>query len=282
VVITTAYGRQLPIVITSAIIDREGQEGVSFFLDISEQHAARRLVEERNSELERINAELDSFSYSVSHDLRAPLRGIEGFSRALEEDYAPQLDDDGKRYLTRIRAGTLRMGQLIDDLLQLSRVGRAELNFKPLDLSDLAGQVARQLAETSPERTVQWEIAPGLVVEGDPRLLRIALENLLGNAFKFTALRPDARIEVGQTQTPRGAAFYVRDNGSGFDMAYAGKLFTAFQRLHTQEQFSGTGIGLSIVRRIISRHAGDIWAEAALEQGATFYFTLRSEAKHGH
>jgi light-regulated signal transduction histidine kinase (bacteriophytochrome) len=184
------------------------------------------------------------------------------------------LDADGARYLDRIRSGTIRMGQLIDDLLQLSRVSRTELNFQQVDLSQLARLVADVLQESAPQRAVEWAVAPGLSVVGDSRMLRIVLENLLGNAFKFTGARNPARIEFGRTTTERGPALFVRDNGAGFDMTYAGKLFTAFQRLHSTAEFPGTGIGLSIVRRIVNRHGGEIWAESVPEQGSSFYFTL--------
>jgi PAS domain S-box-containing protein len=260
--------------------DLSGQNNRLAELEREAREAAAQL-ESRATELQRINAELDSFSYSVSHDLRAPLRAIEGFSKALEEDYADQLDADAQRYIARIRAGTVRMAQLIDDLLQLSRVSRAELNIGRLDISELAQVVAAQLADSDPSRNVEWTIAPGLVTQADGRLLRIVLENLMGNAFKFTAKRDPARIAFTQVETEQGPAFSVSDNGAGFDMAYASKLFTAFQRLHTVEEFPGTGIGLSIVRRIISRHDGEIWAESRPEEGTTFYFTLPKEQSDG-
>jgi PAS domain S-box-containing protein len=228
----------------------------------------------RAAELQRTNAELDSFSYSVSHDLRAPLRAIEGFSRALEEDYAEGLDADAQRYIGRIRAGTLRMAQLIDDLLQLSRVSRAELNLGMVDLTEIARVVAGLLNESTPEREVAWEIELGMTGHCDGRMLRIVLDNLLGNAFKFSGKRHQARISFSRVETKHGRAYCVRDNGAGFEMEYADKLFTAFQRLHSAEEFTGTGIGLSIVRRIISRHGGEIWAESTPGEGAAFYFTL--------
>jgi PAS domain S-box-containing protein len=234
-----------------------------------------RRVAERTAELEAINQELESFSYSVSHDLRAPLRGIDGFSQALLDRYTDQLDEKGKHYLRRIRTGTQRMGELIDDLLKLSRVTRCEMQRTQVDLSALAREIAAELQHTQPERQVEWAIAPGLVAHGDGRLLRIVLENLLNNSWKFTSARMLARIEFDiLLQKDATNVYFVKDNGAGFDMAYANKLFGAFQRLHSQAQFSGTGIGLATVQRIIHRHGGRVWAEAAVEQGATFYFTL--------
>ncbi|AFZ21312.1 PAS domain S-box protein [Allocoleopsis franciscana] len=238
-------------------------------------HNLERRVAERTAELEAINQELESFSYSVSHDLRAPLRGIDGFSQALLDRYADRFDEKGKHYLQRIRTGTQRMGELIDDLLKLSRVTRSEMHRTQVDLSALAREIAAELQRTQPERQVEWAIAPGRVAYGDARLLRIVLENLLNNSWKFTSARMLARIEF-DTKLHEDAkpVYFVHDNGAGFEMAYANKLFGAFQRLHTQAQFPGTGIGLATVQRIIHRHGGRVWAEAAVEQGATFYFTL--------
>lgn len=234
-----------------------------------------RRVAERTAELEAINQELESFSYSVSHDLRAPLRGIDGFSQALLDRYADQLDQKGKHYLRRIRIGTQRMGELIDDLLKLSRVTRSEMQRTQVDLSALAREIAAELQRTQPERQIEWAITPGLLAYGDARLLRIVLENLLNNAWKFTSARMLARIEFHtQLQEDAKTVYFVGDNGAGFEMAYANKLFGAFQRLHSQAQFPGTGIGLATVQRIIHRHGGRVWAEGAVEQGATFYFTL--------
>jgi light-regulated signal transduction histidine kinase (bacteriophytochrome) len=231
-------------------------------------------VKERTAQLEAVNKELEAFSYSVSHDLRAPLRGIDGFSQALLEDYHDKLDEEGRHYLQRVRHGAQRMGQLIDDLLRLSRVSRAEVIRQRVDLSDLSRRILRELAEAHPERSAQVTVASGLTVEADPRLLAIALENLLANAWKFTAPRPEAVIEVGKDEVEGEPVFWVRDNGAGFDMAYVSKLFSAFQRLHSSEQFEGTGIGLAIVHRIIRRHGGRIWAEGRPGEGATFRFTL--------
>ncbi|HLP75772.1 MAG TPA: ATP-binding protein, partial [Candidatus Paceibacterota bacterium] len=231
-------------------------------------------VKTRTKEIEAANKELESFSYSVSHDLRAPLRSIDGFSRALLEDYSDKLDEEGKEDLQTIRAASQRMGKMIDDMLTLSRVTRHELRRARVDLSALAEAVAQELKESEPERKVEFIIAPGLSAETDPNLIRNVLENLIGNAWKFTGKEPLARIEFGQSAQNGAMAFFVRDNGVGFDMAYAQKLFGAFQRLHTVAEFPGTGVGLATVQRIINRQGGRVWAESAPDRGATFYFTL--------
>ncbi len=231
-------------------------------------------VIERTAQLKAANKELESFAYSVSHDLRAPLRSIDGFSRALLEDYVETLDAEGQDYLRRVQAASKRMGQLIDDLLKLSRLTRGEMNRETINLSDLAHEIEGELQKMQSERQVEFIITPGLVAYGDARLLRIALENLLSNAWKFTGKQPKARIEIGQIEIEDKLAYFVRDNGAGFDMAYADKLFGAFQRLHSSKEFEGTGIGLATVQRIIHRHGGQVWAEGAVDQGATFYFTL--------
>ncbi len=231
-------------------------------------------LKRRAAELENSNQELEAFSYSVSHDLRAPLRSIDGFSQALLEDYSSQLDEAGQDYLNRVRAASQRMGQLIDDILKLSRVIRAEMRREMVDLSALARSVAEQLQQTQPDRQVEWEIADGLVAEGDPHLLGLALQNLIGNAWKFTGKQAHARIEFGSLTKDGQLAYFVGDNGAGFDMAYVDKLFRAFQRLHAANEFEGTGIGLATVQRIVRRHGGRVWAESAIGQGATFYFTL--------
>lgn len=227
-----------------------------------------------NSKLEAVNKEMEAFAYSVSHDLRAPLRGIDGFSQALFEDYNKKLDDEGRHFLQRIRSGAQRMAQLIDDMLELSRVTRGELRREKVNLSNLAQEIAGELAHREPGRKVVTRIVPDLFVVGDAHLLRLALENLLGNAWKFTSKRPEASIEFGSTTVDGRSACFVRDNGAGFDMNYAGRLFGAFQRLHTTEEFPGSGIGLATVQRIIHRHGGRIWAESKTGEGATFYFTL--------
>jgi signal transduction histidine kinase len=233
-------------------------------------------LQERAVRLELANKELESFSYSVSHDLRAPLRSIDGFSEALVEDYHDKLDDDAKDYLHRIRAATQRMGQLIDDLLNLSRVARSELKSDQIDLSALVSEVATELQKTEPQRQVDLVIGNGITATGDRRLLRVAMVNLIGNALKFTAKRPLAKIEFGMSGENGTRTYFVRDNGAGFDMTYANKLFGAFQRLHSAKEFNGTGIGLATVQRIIHRHNGRVWAEAKPDDGATFYFTLGS------
>ena len=233
-----------------------------------------RRVEERTAELAAANKELAAFAYSVSHDLRAPLRAIDGFSQALLEDYAPQLDDQGKDNLRRVRGASQRMGQLIDDMLALCRVTRHEIRREKVNLSALARSVGEELRQREPHRQVDLHVAGGAVVIGDPHLLHIALENLLGNAWKFTGRKERARIEFGVAEDGGRPLFFVRDDGVGFDMHYVDKLFGVFQRLHAQGEFQGTGVGLATVQRIVHRHGGRVWAEGAVEQGATFYFTL--------
>jgi signal transduction histidine kinase len=234
-------------------------------------------VRERTAELVAANRELEAFSYAVSHDLRAPLRGIDGFSHALLEDYSEQLDAEGQEYLHRIRGATKWMAELIDALLEFSRIARTELHRETVDLSSLVQRVGADLQQMQPERQVALQITDGLEARGDARLLRVLLQNLLGNAWKFTARTPTARIEVGRIDQVDGTAvFFVADNGAGFDMAYADKLFGAFQRLHRAHEFPGTGIGLATVQRIIQRHGGRVWAQGAVGRGATFYFTLVS------
>ena len=232
-------------------------------------------VVERTTQLLATNKELEAFSYSVSHDLRAPLRSIEGFSKAIEEDYTDVLDDAGKSYLRRVRAATHTMAQLIEDLLNLSKVTRTEMERQNVDLSTLATLISGELKKSEPDRNVEFVIAEGISASADPRLLRIVLENLLGNAWKFTAKKERAVIEFGSFANENGkAVFFVRDNGAGFEMEYADKLFGAFQRLHKANEFAGTGIGLATVQRIVSRHGGKIWGKGEPEKGATFYFTL--------
>ena len=238
-------------------------------------------VAERTAQLEASNRELEAFSYSVSHDLRAPLRSIEGFSRALMEDCADRLDEAGKDSLNRVIASTVRMGQLIDGLLNLSRVTRAEIRGRHVDLSGLAREIVDELRQGENGRRVQCDIAGGAVVEGDPALLRAVLQNLIGNAWKFTRKRDEARIEFGVAKESGETAFFVRDNGAGFDMTYSDKLFGAFQRLHGQNEFPGIGIGLATVQRIVNRHGGRAWATGAPGQGATIYFTLGKGGRNG-
>jgi PAS domain S-box-containing protein len=231
-------------------------------------------VRERTAQLEAANAELGVFSYSVSHDLQAPLRAIDGFSALLLDRYTEQLDAQGQHYLRRVREGASHMAQLIEALLGLSRVTRAEMQRREVNLSALAQTVAAELRAADPSRTVEFIIAPGLRVHGDPGLLRAVVDNLLRNAWKYTSKHATARIEFGCVKTNGQPVFFVRDDGAGFDMAYVDKLFGAFQRLHAKEEFEGAGIGLATVQRIIHRHGGRVWAEGAVEQGATFYFTL--------
>ncbi|MDX2171275.1 MAG: PAS domain S-box protein [Deltaproteobacteria bacterium] len=227
-------------------------------------------VQERTMQLEASNAELEAFAYSVSHDLRAPLRAIDGFSQALEEDCAEQLDAEGRRYIERVRAATRRMGELIDGLLGLARVSAAELAAQHVDLTALAHAVVDELRQRDPQRAATVRIANALVTHGDPGLLRIVLENLLGNAWKYTGRRAEAHIEVARAAD----AFVVRDNGAGFDMSHAERIFRPFARLHLPGEFEGLGVGLATVQRIVHRHGGRIWAEAAVDQGAAFFFTV--------
>jgi len=245
----------------------------------AEIHLLNATLEERvrlrTAELETTNRELEAFSYSVSHDLRAPLRTIDGFSLALEEDYTEAVDAVGRDYIRRVRTGVQRMGQLIDALLQLSRITRQELTREPFDLSEIAESVAADLQQANPERELTFHIEPGLPVNGDPKLLRVALENLLGNAVKFSARVECPVIDIGWDPTARShGAWFIRDNGAGFDMFYADKLFNAFNRLHGDKDFKGSGIGLATVARVIRRHHGDIWADSIVGHGATFWFTL--------
>lgn len=229
-------------------------------------------VKLRTIELETINRELEAFSYSVSHDLRAPLRTIDGFSLALEEDYAALVDGAGRDYIRRVRSGVQRMGQLIDALLQLSRITRAELNREDVDVSQMAQSIVADIRERTPAMGVTFEIGIDLHANADPKLLNIALENLLGNAVKFSSKVARPVVEFGWDREQ--SAWFVRDNGAGFDMVYADKLFHAFQRLHGDKDFTGSGIGLATVARVVHRHQGRIWAESSVDHGAAFWFTL--------
>ncbi|PSB20466.1 histidine kinase [filamentous cyanobacterium CCP2] len=259
--------------------------------EVAERQQAEQRAQELNQglrqaivELKAVNRELEAFSYSVSHDLRAPLRSIDGFSQALLEDCLDQLDTTGQDYLRRIRSASQRMGQLIDDLLTLSRVTRSDMRREAVDLSQLASRICTQLQHAQPDRQVEFVIQTGLVTQGDVRLLQVVLENLLNNAWKFTSRQMQGKIEFGAIQANAAAPengipiYFVRDDGVGFDMAYVDKLFKPFQRLHRMHEFPGNGIGLATVQRVVHRHGGRVWAEGTSEQGATFYFTLAEES----
>ena len=285
--INRSDGRVLHIYIAAApLYDENGhvRGSVGMLVDLTERKQAeaeaRRLnqelearVRERTAQLEAINKELETFSYSVSHDLRAPLRSIRGFSEVLLERYGPQLDARGQDFLRRTCQSSHHMDKLIDDLLKLSRVGRSEIQRRTVNLTELVSNIAAELRKTEPERVADFVIAPGIEAQGDERLLRVALDNLVRNAWKFTNRLPRARIEFGVTDQPE-LAYFVRDNGAGFDMDYASRLFGVFQRLHAASEFPGTGVGLATVQRIINRHGGHAWAFSKLNEGATFYFTL--------
>ncbi|MCP5297110.1 MAG: hypothetical protein H6952_06425 [Zoogloeaceae bacterium] len=256
------------------------------FFDVTKQEQARleierlnkdldRRVKERTADLSSANMELESFAYSISHDLRAPLRGIDGFSQMALEEYGDKLDEQGRGYLDRVRAAAQRMGSLIDDILELSRVSRQALHRERVDLGQFAAELLDEMRQANPGRQVEAAIAPDCVTEGDPKLLRILMQNLLENAWKYSARQAEARIEFGQERLATGeTAYFVRDNGVGFDMQYADRLFTPFQRLHKPEEFAGSGIGLATVARIVHRHGGRVWAESVPGQGATLRFTL--------
>lgn len=229
---------------------------------------------QRSAQLEASNKELEAFSYSVSHDLRAPLRGIDGFSQAVLEDYDEKLDESGRSYLNRVRAASQRMSQLIDAMLNLARLTRAEIHSQTFDMSAMVKSILEDLKKMEPDREVECVVADNLLATADPQLIRAVLENLLGNAWKFTRQQPNPRIEFGHGQYKGQAAYFVKDNGAGFDMNYAHKLFGAFQRLHAYTEFPGVGVGLATVHRIIQRHGGQIWPEGAVDEGATFHFTL--------
>jgi PAS domain S-box-containing protein len=257
---------------------RDGDGGVAYVVaegrDITPLKGAEAALAERTAQLEAANKELEAFAYSVSHDLRAPLRGIAGFSSALVEDCAESLDESGKEHVKRIRRSVDRMAQLIDDLLKLSRISRSDLRCGTVDLSAQASAIAVELKSASPDRAVTFDIQQGLVARGDEQLLRVVLDNLLRNAWKFSRKRDSARIEFGATRVEGQTAFFVRDNGAGFNMAYQQKLFGPFQRLHSAEEYEGTGIGLATVQRIVQRHGGRAWGEGRVGEGATFYFSM--------
>ena len=288
----TKGGRRIQISLTvSPIRDAAGNiiAASTIARDITEQKQAEeeirrlnvdleKLVEHRTSELQDAVRELEAFSYSVSHDLRAPLRAIDGFSNTLLKYYRDSLDERGQDYLGRVRAAAQRMGQLIDDILGLSRAGRAEMHRQQIDISTMASDILAELQSNQPERKAEFVVAPGLIANADDHLIRIALTNLLGNAWKFTARQDLARIEVGKYDENGEWVYFVKDNGVGFNPEYADKLFLAFQRLHSEADFPGTGIGLALVQRILRRHGGRVWARSAVNQGATFYFTLGEQS----
>ncbi len=291
----TRSGETLPVNVSLSCL--RGEEGmgppvVMAVQDISERRQLEdelrryrenleELVTERTRELSALNRELESFSYSVSHDLRTPLRAMNGFSQALVEDFGDTLAQPAREYLERIRKASESMSQMIDGLLTLSRVSRTELNREQVNLSALAADIVNELAETEPRRNVRADIQPDLLVIGDPALLHLLLQNLLVNAWKFTKARDEARIEVGRQSGGEAPAYFVRDNGVGFDMSGAERLFQPFQRLHSNHQYEGTGIGLATVQRIVARHGGRVWAESAPDQGATFHFTLPQPRDYG-
>ncbi len=272
-----AGGRQVWVSLSVSLVrDADGKPlyFVDQIQDITERKLAERELARRAEELAHANAELEQFSYSVSHDLRAPLRSIDGFSQILLEDYADSLDEEGRAYLGRVRAASQHMGHLMDDLLDLSRVSRGPLRTGRVDLSALASDIVEELERSQPDREAKFVVAEGLEADGDARLLAVALENLLGNAWKFTSKKPAAKIEFGSFSENGTCVYYVRDDGAGFDAAYADRLFGTFQRLHNDDDFEGTGIGLATVQRVIHRHGGRLWAEGEVGKGATFYFTL--------
>jgi PAS domain S-box-containing protein len=293
---TTRYrqdGRPIDVLVSVAPILAGTQRVgvVAIYTDIGEQKRAEKeilrlnadlelRVQQRTAELQAVNKELEAFAHSVSHDLRAPLRAMEGFSRALQEDCGNLLDATGSRYVNHIRGASKRMGELIDGLLSLSRITRSEIRLQRVDLSALGREIAEALARRDDTRRVEFRIADGLEGQCDQRLMRAALENLLENAWKFTAGRERARIEFGRESSGGEPAFFVRDNGAGFDMAYAAKLFQPFQRLHREEEFPGIGLGLANVQRIVRRHGGRVWAEGRIDGGAAFWFTLAAAGEN--
>jgi light-regulated signal transduction histidine kinase (bacteriophytochrome) len=279
-------GAELIGLMSAERIDLDGEPySLWSFQDITARKRAEEEVLRLNAELERrvadrtaqlaaANTELEAFCYSVSHDLRAPLRAIDGFSQALLEDCLDRLNADGQDCLKRVRAASQRMGELIDDLLMLSRVTRAEMRRSRVDLSALAAKVVGQLRQTQPDRRVEVVLASDVKADGDPNLLSVVLDNLLGNAWKYTSRRPQARIEFGTSAANGSPTYFVRDDGAGFDPTYADKLFQPFQRLHPPSEFDGHGIGLATVQRIVHRHGGRVWAVGAVGQGVTVFFTL--------
>jgi light-regulated signal transduction histidine kinase (bacteriophytochrome) len=268
--LSTAPERPLPVLHAAQFL---AESLASFEMTLRADVALRQA----RDAAEAANRELESFSYSVAHDLRAPLRSIDGFSQALLDDFGAELHDQAKKYLQYIRESAQRMAQLIDDLLGLSRLSRTDLNPTRVDLTKLAQSIVNELHARDSRRSISWLIHDDVWATGDARLLRVALENLLGNAWKFTGKRTAALVEFGAYIDRQPVVYFVRDNGAGFDMTYAGKLFGVFQRLHSGEEFEGTGIGLATVQRIVRRHGGRVWAEGEVDRGATFCFTLEEE-----
>jgi PAS domain S-box-containing protein len=258
-------------ILTTDITDRQETEAQILKMNAE----LERRVLERTAQLEAANKELEAFCYSVSHDLRAPLRAVRGFSEVLIEQYAAQLDARGQDFLRRVNDASSQMDRLVDDLLRLSRISRSEIRTTVVDLKPIAEEIISALKKEDPSRNVEILFAPDLNAYGDERLLRLVLDNLLRNAWKFTGKKAEAKIEFGRTADD-ATAFFIRDNGAGFDMTYANRLFGVFQRLHSPSDFPGSGVGLAIVQRVINRHGGRVWAEAAVNAGATFYFTLPS------
>ncbi len=286
----TTIGRRIMLLNARQIQRGLGKERIILLAieDITERKAvelalkaSREVLARRSTELEAVNKELEAFAYSVSHDLRAPLRSLDGFSMALLEDYDGKLDATGKDYLQRIRKASQRMAQLIDDMLKLSRITRMGMKYQTVNLSLIASTVMNEQQCTQPDRLVDFKVTDGLIVDGDPNLLRILLENLLGNAWKYTTRHSSARIEFGSMVEKSRTVYYVKDDGAGFDMTYVSKLFSPFNRLHTADEFPGTGIGLATSQRIVIRHGGKIWAEGAIEKGATIFFTLNDDGDIG-
>ena len=268
-------GTQFPIEISLSSLETSGgMLACAAIRDITERKCAEIALAKAKEAAEMTSRELEAFSYSVAHDLRAPLRAIDGFSQALQEDCAGSLDEAGQRYITRVRESAQHMAQLIESLLMLAKVTQRELNHQRVDLSALAGAIVQRLRSTNPERSVDIVVQENLIDHGDSRLLGVVLENLIGNAWKFSRDQARPRIEFGRDAPGEATGYFVRDNGAGFDMAYASRMFGVFQRLHTGQEFEGTGIGLATAQRIVRRHGGQIWAKGEVGRGATFFFTL--------
>jgi PAS domain S-box-containing protein len=286
--IQPGFGQSAPAVLDSILVpvlDSNGKvtHAIAQHLDITEhkrtEEELEKRVAERTKQLENSNRELEAFSYSVSHDLRTPLRAIDGFSQILLDDYADKLDEKGQEYLQRSRAAAGNMGHLIDDILRLSRITRADMKMDTVNLTELVESIAQEYAEREPQRHVECKIQPGLCAMADPDLLKIAMENLISNAWKFTSQIENACIEFGSTVKNNREVFFIKDNGAGFDQAYSDKLFTVFSRLHKTIDFPGTGVGLATVKRVVNRHGGEVWAQGEVGKGATIYFTLKDNGK---